>query len=225
MNADLMRDVEVALPGGRELLADLLAAPQARVPEGFAARVMARVERDSAEAPHPRSQGTWFRWGLSLAACLAVLLAAGLMRARRGEVQGDAVASLVACQRPDGFFSASAAAPYVQAFAVKALASRGHTAALDAAVAGLVRTQNAEGGWAHGAVNTWNVAALEAAAALGVPDAARAYRRGCRYLRLHGLVALKAGDLVEAARTVRVQQLRDLKPDEGILRSVALCAQ
>ena len=118
MSADLERDLLEAGDGLGDVVAALRRAPQARVPEGFAARVMSRL---------PRKGGFVRAKWLSPSVLLAV--AASLVAAFvfvslvfRPAPQDPSAPSLSACQRGDGSFSSSSAAPYVQAFAVAALA-------------------------------------------------------------------------------------------------------
>jgi len=206
----------------RLFAASLRAAPQARTSEGFTASVMAAVR---AEATRPRVCLSLWRspWiGIPIAACFALLLGLGSLL-NRPEPTWTA-ARLAACQRADGTFSGSSAAPYVQAFAVAALAGEPSTSVgtLNAAVAALVRDQTAEGGWGSAALSVRNVAALHAAAEAGVAGAKSAYRRGLRYLRLNGIVEMSTADLVNEAQRTRVRL--DANADNGLLGSLALCS-
>ena len=224
MNGDLERMLE----GNAEMCAlvdALRAAPQARVDDGFAARVLAGVRADRASPP---------RWAflrrfdiaaaIPAAAVLALLLGAAAVFLQRPAQPAWSTARLVACQRADGTFTATSAAPYVQAFAVSALAREpsGHAAALDSAVGALVRDQNAEGGWSSASLSARNVAALREAVDAGVANAARAYRRGLRYLRLNGIVERTPSDLAREAKDAfaRLSASTDL----GLAYSAALCA-
>jgi hypothetical protein len=210
------RDLEAltgADPALRALAARLQAGPQARLPDGFALRVHGAIA--SAERRRRRPV-VW-----SAAAGLMVLLAAGTLLCRPQRPGG--AADLVACQRADGSFSASTAAPYVQAFAVMALARCPGVdrQALTQAVDVLVRTQNAGGGWANDRVSAYNVAALEEAAAAGVPSAGTAYKRGARYLTRHGIPTVTREGLVRIARAAVRQPI----PDDGLARCLASAAQ
>ena len=116
-------EIDMALNGPdadlRAFVASLRAAPQARVRDGFAADVMASVRaevRREAFRARLRSPAVLF----PLAACLVALLAVASIFFR--PVPRFTLAQLVECQRQDGSFSSSTAAPYVQAFAVAALA-------------------------------------------------------------------------------------------------------
>ena len=133
--------------------------------------------------------------------------------------------SLSACQRTDGSFSSSSAAPYVQAFAVVALANdpSSDRVALDLAVDTLVRTQDAAGGWGNAALSARNVAALAQAEAAGVARARVPCRRGLRYLRLNGIGELSATELVREAKDALARL--GASGDAGLVRSTALAAR
>ena len=149
------RDIVRALEGSdaemRAFVASLRAAPQARTAKEFTADVMAAVRAGEAERVRRPfwSVLTRLAAALPVAAGLALLFAVGSVFQRPAPAW--TTARLVACQRPDGTFTASSAAPYVQAFAVTVLAKDPTVAprALDSAVAALVREQNAEGGGAR----------------------------------------------------------------------------
>ena len=175
----MSEDLEQMLEGDAEMrafVAALRAAPQAAVSPDFTARVQAAVR--ASRAP---------RWGflrrlgpasaVTAAASLALLLgAAAVLLQPRPAAPAWSTAGLVACQRADGTFTATSASPYVQAFAVTALARdpSAPAAALGSAVGALVRDQNAQGGWSSAAVSARNVAALRQAVDAGVADALRA---------------------------------------------------
>ena len=224
MNADL----EMALNGSdadlRAFVASLRAAPQARVRDGFAVGVMAAVEADARREAFRHSLRGLFRPAalFPLAACFVAVLAFASLFFR--PVPGLSRERLLSCQRADGSFSSSTAAPYVQAFAVTVLAKdpTADRAALEQAVGALVRTQNAEGGWANARLSARNVAALAAAAAVGVEGAARAYRRGRRYLRTHGIGEMTAADMARDAQEA-TRRLSDA--DAGLACSVTLAAR
>lgn len=167
------------------LVARLRAAPAARVPDGFSSRVRAAVH---ASAPQSFPRKFDIASALPLAAGLALLLGLGTILLRPSQDEFSP-ARLVACQRADGTFTATSAAPYVQAFAVTVLAREPatHGDALTSAVDALVRDQNAEGGWSNAALSARNVVALRQAADAGIASARRAYKRGLRYLRTHGI--------------------------------------
>lgn len=221
-------DIERALNGSdadlRAFVASLRAAPQARVRDGFVAGVMAAVEADARRGAFACSLRGLLRPAalFPLAACLVALLAVASIFFR--PVPKFSLEKLVACQRADGSFSSSTAAPYVQAYAVTALAKdpSADRAALQQAVVALVREQNAEGGWANASLSARNVAALAAAAEAGVDVAVRAYRRGVRYLRMHGIGEMSASDLSRDARSAAA---RLPGSDLGVACSVALAAR
>lgn len=221
-------DIERALNGSdadlRAFVASLRAAPQARVRDGFAAGVMAAVEAEARRGAFARSLRRLLRPAalFPLAACLVALLAVASIFFR--PVPKFSLEKLVACQRADGSFSSSTAAPYVQAYAVTALAKdpSADRAALQQAVVALVREQNAEGGWANASLSARNVAALAAASEAGVDVAVRAYRRGVRYLRMHGIGEMSAADLSRDARSAAT---RLSASDLGVACSVALAAR
>lgn len=220
MNLDLERDLAAAGDGMAELVATLRAAPQAKVDDGFKDRVVsAAIDGEKRCGP------LWgvFRAGplLATAAAAALMLAFGSL-AFRPEPRYS-TAYLVSCQRCDGTFGEGASATYAQAFAIKALASEGSgSAALSSAVAALARCQNADGGWSDGSTSARNVAALAAARTLGVDGAAVAYKRGLRYLRVHGIAEMSAVDLERAARGAMACLGAD--SDRALACSVALCA-
>ncbi len=216
-------DIERALNGSdadlRAFVASLRAAPQARVRDGFAAGVMAAVEAESRRASLRR----WLRPSVlfPLAACLVAMLAFASLFFRPVGFSREA---LVSCQRADGSFSSSTAAPYVQAFAVTVLAKdpTANRAALEQAVGALLRTQNEEGGWANARLSAQNVAALAAATRAGVDMAMPAYRRGRRYLRMHGIGEMTAADMARDAQQA-TGRLSDA--DVGLACSVTLAAR
>lgn len=204
-------------------LADALrAAPTVRTSEDFTASVMAavRAERSQMRSRPPVWRSPWL--GAPIAACFALLLALGSVFNRPSSTWTSA--RLAVCQQTDGTFSNSSAAPYVQAFAVAALAADPSAAmdTLKAAVTAIVRDQTAEGGWANAAMSVRNVAALHEAAAVGVDGAQRAYRRGLRYLRLNGIREMSPADLVRAAQAMRARL--DASADSGLIGSLALCS-
>ena len=224
MNADIEKALNGSDADLRAFVASLRAAPQARVQDGFAAGVMAAVAAEARRDAFRRSLRGMLRPSalFPLAACLVALLAVASLFSRK--VPTFSLEKLVACQRADGSFSATTAAPYVQAFAVTVLAKdpSADRAALAQAVDALVRTQNAEGGWANPRLSAQNVAALAVASAAGVDDAVRAYRRGVRYLRMHGIGEMSAADLSRDARSAAG---RLSAADPGVACSVALAAR
>ena len=221
MNCDLEGD----LAGCAEMRAfaeSLRAAPQARVDDGFADRVMAAVGAEKT----PRAKWRMPPLGvvLGLAASLTVAAAYFFIHSEMSSsIRKARVELLVHCQRDDGTFSSSSAAQYMQSFAVAALAEDAstHAAALDAAVGAITRTQNADGGWANAELSARNVEALRVAADAGVAGAMRAYKRGLRYLRVNGIGEMTRADLALAAKDA-AQRVNS--SDEGLARSAALCA-
>ena len=221
-NGGVARGVEGLDGEMRAFVASLRAVPTVRTSEDFTASVMAAIH---AEKPRTRPRSPIWRspWlGVSIAACFALLLALGSVFVRPSSVWTPA--RLAACQQADGSFSRSSAAPYVQAFAVAALAADPSAAAdtLKAAVTAILRDQTAEGGWANAAISARNVAALHAAVVAGVDGAPRAYRRGLRYLRLNGIREMSPADLVREARETYVRL--DASADNGLIGSLALCS-
>ena len=221
MSADLERDLLEAGDGLGDVVAALRRAPQARVPEGFAARVMSRL---------PRKGGFVCAKWLSPTVLLAV--AASLVAAFvfvslvfRPAPRAPSAPNLSVCQRSDGSFSASSAAPYVQAFAVTVLAKdpSSNRAALDRAVDALVRAQEADGGWGNAVLSARNVTALAQAEAAGVARARAPHRRGLRYLRMHGICELSASDLARAAKDAFSRL--DKSCDAGLVYSVSLASR
>ena len=196
MSADLERDLLEAGNGLRDVVVALRRAPQAHVPEGFAARVLALLPHEGAlpskeETLLPQVGGRGRVWVrrllpyalLASAASLAIMFASGpfLFRSPAPSAQLPEVPTASSLrpavnQRPDGSFSDSSAAPYVQAFAVTGLAKdpSPDRAALNRAVDALVRTQGADGGWGNAVLSARNVTALAQAEAVGVPRAREA---------------------------------------------------
>lgn len=200
----------------------LRAAPTVRTSENFTASVMAAVhaERSRMRSRPPIWRSPWL--GVPIAACFALLLALGSVFFRPASTWTSA--RLAACQRADGSFSCSSAAPHVQAFAVAALAADPSVAAeaLRTAVRAMLRDQTAEGGWANAAMSVRNVAALHAASVVGVDGARCAYRRGVRYLRLNGIREMSPADLAREAKEARARL--DASADSGLIGSLALCS-
>ena len=218
MNGDLEHDL-AACGDLQAFVTSLRGAPQARVPVDFTARVMTAVGDENRKIARWRRVFTiYMPLAASVAICLGV---AGVFRATPSAAYSTRI--LVACQRTDGRFSASSAASYIQAFAVTALArdAEGNGAALGAAVDALVREQNEDGGWANADLSARNVVALRAASDAGVSGATRAYKRGLRYLRTHGIGELSAADL---SREAKVALARVGRTDRGLACSAALCA-
>ena len=221
MSADLERDLLEADEGLRDGVAMLRGAPQAHVPEGFSARVMARLPRKGGFV-----RAWWCSPSVLLAAAASIAVALVLVSlVSRPVPQERPAPSLSACQRTDGSFSSSSAAPYVQAFAVVALAKdpSSDRVALDLAVDTLVRTQDAAGGWGNAALSARNVAALAQAEAAGVARARVPCRRGLRYLRLNGIGELSATELVREAKDALARL--GASGDAGLVRCTALAAR
>ncbi len=227
MNVDLEKCLVGDAAGLQALVLRMRTAPQAHVRAGFAAEVMSKIglaeamgkrSRLSAFLCRPFGPATLF----PLAACLVVMLAVCSVFMR--PVPAISMANLLACQRQDGSFSQTTAAPYVQAFAVTVLAKdpSSDRAALNQAVEALVRTQSAEGGWANARLSARNVAALSAASDAGVKTALSAYRRGLRYLRTHGIGEMSVAEVVRDAKEAE----RNLAGgDNGLACSISLAAR
>ena len=221
MSADLERDLLEAGDGLGDVVAALRRAPQARVPEGFAARVMSRLPREGGFV-----RAKWLSPTVLLAVAASLVAAFVFVSpVFRPAPQDPPAPSLSACQRSDGSFSSSSAAPYVQAFAVAALAKEPSfdRAALDLAVDTLARTQDAAGGWGNAALSARNVAALAQAEAAGVARASVPRRRGLRYLRMNGIGELSAAELVREAKDA-LARLGGVG-DAGLVRSTALASR
>jgi len=220
MNADLERDLLGAGDGLQDVVAALRAAPQARVPDGFAARVMAHLPGEGGFVRARRRSLLLLAAAASVAAALVFV-----SLVFRPVPQKPPVPGLAVCQRADGSFSSSSAAPYVQAFAVAALAKdpSSDRAALDMAVDTLVRTQDAAGGWGNAALSARNVAALGQAEAAGVARARVPRRRGLRYLRMNGINELSTAELVREAKDALARL--GTSGDAGLVRSTALAAR
>ncbi len=222
MNADLERDLREAGDGLRDIVSALRRAPQAHVEAGFAARVLAHLPR---EGGFVRFRTRWLSPSMLFAAAASILAVFAFVSLVLRPVPKMSVARLAACQRGDGSFSDSSAAQYVQAFAVTVLARdpSSDRAALDRAVDALVRTQDASGGWGNAALSARNVAALAQAESAGVVQARAARRRGLRYLRMHGVGEISAGELVREAKDAfaRIGQSRD----DGLVCSTALAGR
>ena len=215
MSADLERDLREAGDGLCDVVSALRRAPQAHVEAGFAARVLAHLPRE----------GGFVRFPMLFAAAASILAVFAFVSLVLRPVPEMSVARLAACQRGDGSFSDSSAAQYVQAFAVTVLARdpSADRVALDKAVDALVRTQDASGGWGNAALSARNVAALAQAESAGVAQARAARRRGLRYLRMHGVGEISAGELVREAKDAfaRIGQSHD----DGLVCSTALAGR
>lgn len=231
MNKDLETDLNGLEPDLKGLVATLRAAPQARVAPGFTSRVLSQIPATERKrvvfASRDRGRGipaaSFWSTAFPIAAGLVALLAFCSIFFR--PVPTFSLSKLMACQRPDGTFTSSPAAPYVQAFAVTVLAKdpSAPRPSLEQAVAALVRTQGASGGWANNALSMRNVAALAAAAQAGVAAAPKAYKRGLRFLRSQGLDELSADAFAEEARQAFARLASS--SDSGLTCSVALCAR
>ena len=182
------KDVERLDPALREVAARLKAAPQARVSPGFAQGVMAAVhsERVTARAGFFRRLNAPAIFAAA-AAIVALLGAAALFMAPAPRFA--TAADFPGIGLADGSRPSPAVAPYVQAYAVRALASdpSAPSDVLSRAVAEIARAQNADGGWGSPDLTARNVAALALAVRAGDEAAACAWKRGVRYLRAHGI--------------------------------------
>ena len=200
MNGDLKAQLAEMGPEFAGLAASLGRAAGAGTSPGFTARVMSEISL-SERRRRIRRAGWWAAAAAAVVAVFAVHgLTPGVKPAPEPAVSG--IDRLVASQRADGTFSISSAASYVQAFAVQALADSHDArarAALESAVAALVRSQSGEGGWSSDMQSSYNVAALAAAEAAGVESARIPLRRGLRYLRANGISERPEGSLGKAA--------------------------
>ena len=199
MNRDLEVQLEEMGPEFAGLAAALGRASRAEASPGFTPRVMAQI--DASERRRRTFRAVW--WAAAAAAVAAVFAVHGLLPGGgRSASASGGLERLVASQRADGTFSGSSAAPYVQAYAVQALADSRDArmrGALESAVAALVRSQSCEGGWAGDMQSSCNVAALAAAEAAGVESARIPLRRGLRYLRANGIRECSVEALGKAA--------------------------
>ena len=234
MSADLERDLLADGDGLRDVVAALRGAPQAHVPEGFSARVMARLpHKGGFVRARWRSPSVLLAAAASIAAALVFvsflfrpapegLSAPGPSADTRAD---GSISSSSASPRTDSLHSSSSAALYVQAFAVVALAKNpsADRAALDRAVDTLVRTQDAAGGWGNATLSARNVAALAQAEAAGVLRARVPRRRGLRYLRMNGINELSTAELVREAKDALARL--GASGDAGLVRSTALAAR
>ena len=234
MNADLERDLLEAGDGLGDVVAALRRAPQAHVVPGFAARVRSHLPR---KGGFVRVRPRWLTPSVLLAVAASLVCAfvfVSLLDRPPVPQQDPAMHvassqpvddSFSACQRADGSFSSSSAAPYVQAFAVTVLAKdpSADRVALDRAVDTLVRSQDADGGWGNAALSARNVTALAQAEAAGVARARASHRRGLRYLRMHGIGELSASDLVREAKDAFARL--DKSCDAGLVYSVSLASR
>lgn len=196
MNRDLEAQFAEMGPEFAGLSSGLCRAVGAGTSPDFTARVMAEISLS--ERRRRVFRAGW--WAAAAAAVVAVFAIHGLTSGAKPALSG--LDRLVASQRADGTFSVSSAASYVQAFAVQALADSHDErarAALESAVAALVRSQSGEGGWSGDMLTSYNVAALAAAEAAGVESARIPLRRGLRYLRANGISECPAGALGKAA--------------------------
>ena len=218
MSADLERDLLEAGDGLGDVVAALRRAPQAHVAPGFAARVRSHL-------PHKggfvRVRSRWLSPSVLLAVAASLVCAfVFVVFLANQPATSLPVVRLASCQRTDGSFTSSSAAPYVQAFAVTVLAKdpSANRAALDRAVDTLVRSQDADGGWGNAALSARNVAALAAASSVGVANAKAAYRRGLRYLRMNGIAELSAEELSREAKDALAKL--GASCDDGLVFSV-----
>lgn len=225
MNGDLERALNGTDADMKAFVASLRQAPAARVSDNFTSDVMARI-RLSQRHDRLVSGRRFFNPAtlFPLAACLVALLAFGAIFMR--PVPTFTLSNLVACQRADGYFTESPAAPYVQAFAVTVLAKdpTANRKSLDSAVAALVRTQDAAGGWLGNEVTARNVAALSIAAKAGAARAMEAYRRGARYLHRRGIAELAPAEMAGEAKAELARIGKDHE-DRGAVCCLALCAK
>ncbi len=172
-------------------LGELKAAPQRKVGADFTRNVMLEV----AGIERRRKLKSWF----TIAASISLFCA--LESICRSSSVFEGVEVVASKQRADGYFSDNSSAPYLQAFAVKALAdSEKCSSAFERAVSALTLTQNAEGGWSSASLSVRNVLALSIATSRGVKGAKTAYRKGLKYLRKQGLVEMTLDEFTSQAR-------------------------
>lgn len=169
----------------------LKSASQRKVGEDFTRNVMLEI----AGTERRRKLKSY----LAIAAGFFLFCALASMCRSSSVLEGMEV--VVSKQRADGYFTGNSSAPYVQAFAVKALAdSEKNSPAFERAVSALTLTQNAEGGWNGASLSVRNVLALSIAASRGIKDARIAYRKGLKYLRKQGLVEMTLDEFISQAR-------------------------
>ena len=181
-------DLERLDPDLRGVAARLRAAPMARVRPDFRDCVMGAVRGGLASRPRGffrRLDASSFF--MAAAALVALLGVAALFMAQAPRFA--TAADFPGIGLADGSRPTPAVAPYVQAYAVRMLASdpSAPSEALSLAVAEIARAQHADGGWGSPSLTARNVAALAAAVKAGDEAAACAWKRGVRYLRAHGM--------------------------------------
>lgn len=179
-----------------ELAARLRAVPSAHVGADFSAKVMSAI-REERKRRRFSASGVF-----ALAASFFAVV--GFAAILSKDVPQFSLKTMLAAQQQDGSFAATTAAPYVQAFAVKVLASdpSAPSEALSKAVASLIRTQNADGGWGQPELSARNSAALRTAAQAGDEAAACAHRRALRYLRYNGIKEPSPAEFAHDARII-----------------------
>jgi len=194
-------DVERLDPALREVVARLKVAPQARVRPGFAKDVMAAVHAERV------AERTGFFRRLNAPALFAAAAAIVALLGAAALFMTPAPRFATAADFPgiglaDGSRPSSTMAPYVQAYAVRALASdpSAPSELLSRAVAEIARAQNADGGWGTPDLTARNVAALALAVRAGDEAAACAWKRGVRYLRAHGMAETEDPFAADEAR-------------------------
>ena len=216
MDNELKKDLAAAGDGLLSFATSLRRAPAAHVAPEFAESVMAQIRR--------KRRLAWLR-PVAFAAAASAAAAVALTAAIDASARKPSEEALVAHQRADGAFTASSAAPHVQAFAVSALAHKGRPTfhALQLAANALIRSQGADGGWGSPRLSARNVAALAAANAAGMSLARPAYLRGLRYLRTHGIAEMSAADFTRDAKDALARI--GPSPDAGLVQSVALASR
>lgn len=171
------RELEMPYPQFGEVVARLKAAPSMRVGAGFRERVMRAIA----------ARRRW-RMAFAAAAAIAMLLgAASIFNPQIPTPGGACDGAEIALA--DGSRPAASVAPYVLPYAVRSLVSEGlaRSESLSRAVAEIVSSQNADGGWGVPALTALNTAALGLAVRVGDNAAVCAWKRGVRHLRAHGI--------------------------------------
>jgi len=168
--------------------------------DAFVARVLAAVRRIAGSVREVRVRmPAWAPY--ATAAVLALAAGFAFRSAASAGRLGDR--RVLSCRRADGSFSATSAAPWVQAYAIGALAADAvDVTALTVAVDALVRDQRADGGWCNDALSVRNTAALLAASRAGVPGTRKAYRRAVRYLHARGIPEISTEELACEGRAL-----------------------
>ena len=189
-------------------------APQRKAGKDFTLKVMMKINA----IERRRKAKTWLAAAASIAACCS------LFSMYKAAPSGEGARSISSKQLPGGYFVSGSTAPYLQAFAVKALANeKTPSPELEKAVAALARSQNAEGGWSDAALSARNVLALSAAASRGIAKARIAYRKGLKYLRKNGLGEMSVDEFAMQAKDAEMRLIASGNIDAA--RMVAMSAR